>query len=90
MTIEVTEEAVDLLSRSLEASGAGAVRLRTTRALGGGMEVQVEFADEPSEGEQEIKTGGIRIFVDPEVTETYPDALVTVEPQHETIVVRPR
>jgi Fe-S cluster assembly iron-binding protein IscA len=90
VAIEVTDEAVDLLRRSLEASGAAAVRLRATRSLGGGIDVQVEFADEPSEGEQAIEVGGIRIFIDPEVTKTYPDAIVGVEPQHETIVVRPR
>ncbi|MGH2729304.1 MAG: hypothetical protein ACRDJI_01710 [Actinomycetota bacterium] len=90
MAIEVTDEAVDLLRRSLESSGAAAVRLRTTRGLGGGIDVQVEFADAPSEGEQTVEAGGVRIFVDPEVRAAYPDAIVTVEPQHETIVVRPR
>jgi Fe-S cluster assembly iron-binding protein IscA len=90
MTIEVTDEAVDMLRRSLGASGAAAVRLRTTRALGGRIDVQVEFADEPTEGDHTIEAGGVRIFVDPEVMKTYPDAVVALEPQHETIVVRPR
>jgi hypothetical protein len=31
----------------------------------------------------------VRLFVDPRVTESIPDAVVAVEPQHQTIVVRP-
>jgi Fe-S cluster assembly iron-binding protein IscA len=94
MGIEVSDEAIDVLRRSLEmgrvdvASGGG-VRLRGAHGLGGGMDIQVELAEGPSSGEQVIEAKGIRIFVDPSVTETLPEAIVTVEPQHETIVVRP-
>jgi iron-sulfur cluster assembly protein len=91
VAIEVTDEAVEVLRRSLELSGgSGGIRLRATRALGGGLDVQVEFADAPAAGEDEIEAGGVRIFVDPEVKKTYPDAVVAVEHQHETLVVRPR
>lgn len=93
MPIEVTDEAVGILRRSLELgridSATGGVRLRGARGLGGGMDVQVELADSPLEDEQVIDAGGVRIFVDPEVTKAIPDAVVTVEPQHEVIVVRP-
>jgi Fe-S cluster assembly iron-binding protein IscA len=93
MGIEVTDDAVQVLRRSLELGGvnvaSGGVRLRGARGLGGGMDVQVELADGPAEGEHEIVAGGVRIFVDPEVLRTIPDAVVTVEPQHEVVVVRP-
>jgi len=92
--IEVTEEAVDVLRRSLELggidpSGGGGVRLRAAHGLGGGMDVQVELADGPLEGETTVEASDVRLFVDPGVMEAIPDAVVAVEPQHDTIVVRP-
>ena len=93
MPIQVTEEAIDVLRRSLELGGvdrtAGGVRLRAARGLGGGLDVQVELADGPLEGETTVESSDVRLFVDPSVTEAIPNAVVAVEPQHETIVVRP-
>jgi hypothetical protein len=93
VSIEVTDEAVEVLRRSLELGGVdpgrGGVRLRAAKALGGGLDVQVELADAPSGDETTIEAGGVRIFVDPEVTRTLPHAVVAVEPQHEVVVVRP-
>lgn len=94
MDIEITDEAVEVLRRSLQLgnvdASTGGVRLRTARALGGGVEVQVELADGPSEAESVVEKDGLRVFVDPSVAETVPDPIVTVEPQHENVVVRPR
>jgi Fe-S cluster assembly iron-binding protein IscA len=91
--IHVTEEAIDVLRRSLELGGidpsAGGVRLRAARGLGGGLDVQVELADGPLEGETTVEASDVRLFVDAGVTEAIPNAVVAVEPQHETIVVRP-
>lgn len=93
MSIEVTGEAIEVLKRSLELGNvdpkSGGVRLRGARGLGGGIDVQVELADGPSEGESIVEAAGIRIFVDPSVSDSLPEAIVAVEPQHETIVVRP-
>lgn len=93
MGIEVTEEAVEVLTRSLELGGVdkttGGVRLRGSRGLGGGFDIQVEMADGAVEGEREITCSGLTFYVDPQVTEALPNAVVAVEPQHETIVVRP-
>ncbi len=94
MGIEFSEEAVELLQRSLELStvdrSTGGIRLRGARGLGGGFDIQVELAEGPLENESVMEAGGIRVFVDPEVTTVFPSAIVTVEPQHDTIVVRPR
>jgi len=91
--IQVTEEAIDVLRRSLELGGVdpavGGVRLRAARGLGGGVDVQVELADGPLEGETTVEASNVRLFVDAGVTEAIPNAVVAVEPQHETIVVRP-
>jgi Fe-S cluster assembly iron-binding protein IscA len=93
VTIDVTDEAVEVLRRSLELGNVdatrGGVRLRGARGLGGGMDIQVELADAPLEEERIIEREGVRIFVDPEVTKAIPDAVVAVEPQHEVVVVRP-
>ena len=94
MGVEVTDEAIEVLRRSLELGGVdpssgGGVRLRGSKALGGGFDIQVELADGPHGDEDVVETGGVRLFVDPEVTRTFPDAVVAVEPQHDTVVVRP-
>jgi len=94
MPIEVTEEAVDVLRRSLELGGidpsAGGVRLRAAHGLGGGLDIQVELAEGPLEGETTVEASDdVRLFIDAGVTEAIPNAVVAVEPQHETIVVRP-
>ena len=93
MAIEVTEEAIEVLRRSLELGNVdpstGGVRLRGARGLGGGLDVQVELADGPLEDEATVERDGVRIFVDPSVTDAFPDAVVAIEPQHETVVVRP-
>jgi Fe-S cluster assembly iron-binding protein IscA len=94
MGIEVTREAAEVLRRSLELggvdpAGAGGVRLRGSHGLGGGFDIQVELAEKPLEGEEVVVGDGVRLFVDPRVTESIPDAVVAVEPQHQTIVVRP-
>lgn len=93
VTITVTDEAVQVLTRSLELGGidpaSGGVRLRGARGLGGGMDIQVELAEGPLEGEAVVQEGGIRLFVDPEIERAMPNPVVAVEPQHEIIVVRP-
>jgi Fe-S cluster assembly iron-binding protein IscA len=93
MGIEVTDEAVEVLRRSLELRGltpsAGGIRLRAAHGLGGGLDVQVELADAPLNDESVVEASGIQLFVDPEVTRVMPDAVVAVEPQHDVVVVRP-
>jgi Fe-S cluster assembly iron-binding protein IscA len=93
MAIEVTPEAVAVLRRSLELAGPaeapGGIRLRAARGLGGGVDVQVELAESAAAGDEVIEAGGVSLFVDPEVRAAIPDAVVTVEPQHEVVVVRP-
>lgn len=94
MEIEITDEAVEVLRRSLELGGVdlttGGARLRAARGLGGGADVQVELAEGPLEGESVVEKDGVRVFVDPGLGDVVPDPVVTVEPQHENVVVRPR
>jgi Fe-S cluster assembly iron-binding protein IscA len=93
MGIEVTEEAIEVLKNSLEVAKHDptrvGVRLRGSRGLGGGFQVQVEFAERAESGDVALERDGVRIFVAPEVLDTYPDAVVTVEPMHDIVTVRP-
>ena len=94
MTIEVSPEAAEVLRRSvamgkLDVSAGGGVRLRGSTGLGGGFDIQVELADGPLEGETVIQEEGLNIYVDPQVTEAIPEAIVTLEPQHEIVTVKP-
>lgn len=93
MGVDVTDEAVEVLRRSLVLGGVdpkiGGARIRAARGLGGGTDFQVELADGPGPDDEVVEVGGIRVFLDPSLTRSLPDAVVAVEPQHETIVVRP-
>ncbi len=92
MTVDITGDALEVLRRSLalgHVGPTGGVRLRATRGLGGGVDIQVELADAPGVGEDVIERDGVRVFLDPSVTEAIPNALVALEPQHDLIVVRP-
>ena len=93
MPIEVTEEAAEVLRRSLELGNvdpaSGGIRLRGARGLGDGFDIQVELAEGALEGETSVKCGDLNLFIDPQITQAIPDAVVALEPQHETIVVRP-
>lgn len=94
MGLEVTPEAVEVLRRSLTLAkippgSGGGVRLRSVHGLGGGSRIEVEFADGPGQAEMIVEEDGVRIFIDPSVTELFPEGILAVEPQHETIVVRP-
>jgi Fe-S cluster assembly iron-binding protein IscA len=93
MTVEVTEEAIEVLRNSLELAssdtGSLGVRIRGARALGGGFQVQVEFAEREEANDTVLERDGVRIFVAQEVLEAYPDALITVEPNHDIVTVHP-
>jgi Fe-S cluster assembly iron-binding protein IscA len=93
MPVEITEEAIEVLRNSLVLAGVdtatGGARLHAARALGGGLNVQIELAEAPGPAEEVVETRGIRVFIDRTVTEAIPDAVVAVEPQHDRIVVRP-
>jgi hypothetical protein len=93
MALEVTAEAREVLTRSLELAGVdpatGGIRLRAARALGGGTDVQVELAEGPEGDEKVVEIEGLRLFVDPQLHEAVPNPVIAVEPQHETVVVRP-
>lgn len=93
MGIEVTDEAVEVLRRSLELGRVdpetGGIRLRGATGLGGGFDVQVELADGPRDEESTIEADGLRIFIDPSISKAFPDAIVALEPQHDVVVVRP-
>jgi Fe-S cluster assembly iron-binding protein IscA len=94
MSIEVTPEAAEVLKRSLELgnieTSSGGIRLRGSRALGGGFQVQVELADAPEADEKVVEIAGLRLFVEAPVLDAMPQLLVALDPQHDTVSVRPK
>lgn len=93
MSIEATDEAIEILRNSLALAkhdpAAVGVRVRGSRALGGGFQVQVEFAETPESDDAVLEKDGIHIFVAAEVLEVYPEAVIAVEPMHDIVSVRP-
>lgn len=93
MSVEVTEQAAEVLRRSLELGGidpsSGGIRLRGARSLGGGFDVQVELAAGPEEGDKVVEAHGLRLFVEPGIEEAMPEAVVDLELQHDIVTVRP-
>lgn len=91
-SIQVTDEAATVLRRSMELAGmdaaTGGVRLRPAKSLGGGVNVMLEFADEPGTDEKVQEERGIRLFVHPDLHRVIADPIVVLEPQHERVVVR--
>jgi len=92
--MEVTEDAAEVLRRSMELgnvdAAVGGIRLRGARSLGGGFDIQVELAAGPLEGEDVIEAAGLRIFVDHGSIGSMSDPIVTLDAQHDTITVRDR
>ncbi|MDP9223960.1 MAG: iron-sulfur cluster biosynthesis family protein [Actinomycetota bacterium] len=93
MPIEVTDEAVAVLRQSLELARVdarvGGARLHAARALGGGLNVQVELADAAAPDEDVVEAGGIRIFIDPSLSAALSGLVVAVEQPHGRLIVRP-
>jgi hypothetical protein len=90
MDIDVTPEAAAVLARSVELMGGRGVRLRLSRALGGGESVQVEVAAGPGPGDHTVEVGTLTFYVEPEVPGVVPNPVVVLEPQHERVIVRAR
>lgn len=93
MMVQISPEAMTVLRRSLDLARLDpskiGIRLHVVRSLGRGMDVQLEFVEEAHEGDIAVDKDGLQIFIDPNLTESIPDAVVTVEQPHERIVVRP-
>ncbi len=93
MSIRVTEEASEILRRSLALGkvdrATGGIRLRGARSLGGGYDVQVELAAGPEEGDITEEHDGIRIFVEAGVLEEIPNPVLEAELQHDIVKVLP-
>lgn len=93
MGINVTDEALEILKRSLELSkidpAKGGIRLRSARSLSGGFDVQVELAEAALPGDEALECRGINIFVEPAVLDAIPNPVLEAELQHDIVKVLP-
>ncbi len=68
----IAEDAVDALA------GLGAIRI-TGEASDGEVELSIEDATEPTEGDEVVERGDARVFLDPVAAEALADQVIGVE-----------
>ena len=69
--LQLTEEAVEALQK------IGTIRI-TAEEVDGDVEIAIDEAAEPSEGDEVIEQGGARVFVDPAAAEVLADQVLGV------------
>jgi len=87
--IAVTERALEVLSRALDAARLDRSRVGIRIALGRGLrgeEVRTGFAEDPEPGEIVHEAGGIRLFVPSALDDR--SAVIDVADEHDRIIVR--
>jgi hypothetical protein len=81
----VTDEALDVIRRSLELASADPSELGVRLRMAGGA-IRPRFQAEPSEGDVIVEQDGIRIFLAADIA--VGDVEIGVSAEHETLVVR--
>jgi Fe-S cluster assembly iron-binding protein IscA len=71
--LQIAEDAVDVLSE------LGAIRISAEEVDEGEVELSIENATEPAEGDQIVEQGGARIFLDSVAAEALDDQVMGVE-----------
>lgn len=88
MTVKVTAAALEVIRNSLELGGLDPSETGVRLRIAGG-QVRPRFSSEPGPEDEVVDVEGVRLFVAPEVTGEGGDVEIDVEPEHETLVVRP-
>lgn len=87
----MTEQALEVIRRSLELAKADPAEMGVRLRLAGGA-IRPRFAPEPSPGDEVVETGGVRIFVASNILTgdiAAGDIEIGVSDEHESLVVRP-
>lgn len=87
--VDVTERALEVLGRALDAGRLDRSRVGIRVALARGLrgeEVRIGFAEEPEPGEVVRDAGGIRLFVPKELDDR--NAVIDVAEEHDRIILR--
>ena len=71
--LQIAEDAVDVLTE------LGAIRISAEEVDEGEVELSIENATAPTEGDQIVEEGGARIFLDPVAAEALADQVMGVE-----------
>lgn len=78
-----------MVKRSLELAGASPDQMGVRLRIAGGA-VRPRFVEAPSESDETVEAGGVRVFIAREILDAHGgDVEVDVTPEHETLVVRP-
>jgi Fe-S cluster assembly iron-binding protein IscA len=70
--LQIAEDAVDALA------GLGAIRI-TAEEVDGEVELSIDDATGPADGDQVVEQGGARIFLDPVAADALADQVIGVE-----------
>jgi hypothetical protein len=87
--VQIKEEALAVIRRSLELAGADPSEVGVRLRMAGG-ELRSRFAKGAEPGDETLSVEGIRIFVAPNVLEIGDDVEIGVTDEHDKLVARPR
>jgi hypothetical protein len=87
LTVRITDEALDVVRRSLELAGADPSEMAVRLRLAGGA-IRPRFVAEPEPDDVILEAGGIRVFVASAVAGSG-DVEIGVTEEHDELVVRP-
>jgi Fe-S cluster assembly iron-binding protein IscA len=85
--VRVSERALEVLKRALEAGRMDPATVGIRLTIGPAGDLRTAFAEEPDPGDQTIEAGGVRLFVSAQLATS--DASVDVSPEHDTLVLGP-
>lgn len=88
MAVHVTARALEVIRGSLELGGLDPQETGVRLRMAGG-QVRPRFSSEPGPDDEVVEVEGVRLFVAPEVSGESGDVEIDVEPEHETLLVRP-
>jgi len=86
MPIEVTERAVAVLRRALEAGRMDPARIAIRVSIDRAGELRTGFSEDAEPGEETINVGGVRLLVSGELAAR--EATIDVADEHDRIVLR--
>jgi Fe-S cluster assembly iron-binding protein IscA len=88
MGVRITEQALDVIRRSLAQGGYDPAEVGVRLRVAGGA-VRPRFAPGPEEGDETVEADGVRVFVDARIASSAPTVEIDLSSEHETLIVRP-